>query len=143
MKDKPDNQEEEKEEPKANNPKPPTVLVSRSSKSESGLPWLIGAMLILNLLMIYFSAKDKNAAMKPSLWIETLVLWACAFVPGLRYIALILTIPIFVYNVITKGEPLMSAFIGQDKNAPQALPQQQQGDPNVLSPFLPDTSTMG
>lgn len=135
------------EENKDKDPAPAPAPAPRQSRSKPDRwPWLVGGLLGLNLAMIILTAGpgNRSASLKPSLLIETLILWACSFVPGLRYLALVITIPVTFYTFITKGAVLLEQYASgsgqsqQGKFDPMPLPNQKQG--NVLDPFLPDSN---
>jgi hypothetical protein len=101
-------------------------LEGDSRLKKSNIFWIVLVVMILNIVVLVLSkvgvSKTKEeylADLKVSGWVvgESVVIIAMAGIPFLNLFALILAIPIFFFNVWTKGLPLLLSISNQDEYA--------------------------
>ena len=75
-----------------------------------GLPWVIGVMALTNMFFVYYNPTATKQEVTMGNIFLSILIWASSFVPGIRYIALIVMIPVWFRNFMVSGVPMMEKF---------------------------------
>lgn len=105
-KSKEEEKPEETESTKAD--RPPTS--SSKKKEKNGLPWVIGFMALTNMVFVMNNPESKVQILGKGQIFLSILIWACSFVPGIRYVALIVMIPVWFRNFMVSGVPMLDRF---------------------------------
>lgn len=84
------------------------------AKKSDKIGWAIGALTLGNLFLIAWDSGEGNigqAEIKPSLIVGSIAAWSASFVPGLKYVSLMIMIPVFFLTFMTKGIRFLDAFV--------------------------------
>lgn len=142
MADEKKKENEEKEEPKVVVVEDTGSSKKKGGKQKNGLAWVIGFMALTNLVFVYNNPEQKVRVVGVMQIALSILVWAASFVPGIRYVALIIMLPVWFGNLMVSGVPMMDRFSkgeplflgsasGPDYNLKDVIPNMKDQNPKV------------